>query len=203
MTHSVSVVLLLALIAASPAHAGNAEASHQASYQLEAKGDYAAALAKMDALRAAGDHSYFVILRTAWLRYLGGDFPGAATEYRAATAAKPKAVEPKIGLTLVLYAAKDWQALAVACRAALADAPTDASLRARLASAQYNLGRYPDAATLYHKLIEEYPGVLDYQTGYAWALQHMGKRKEARAIFQAVLAVSPDNVNARQGLKAP
>jgi hypothetical protein len=28
----------------------------------------------------------------------------------------------------------------------------------------------------------------------------MGKRKEARAVFQAVLAVSPDNVNAKQGM---
>jgi tetratricopeptide (TPR) repeat protein len=73
---------------------------------------------------------------------------------------------------------------------------------ARLPFDQYNLGRYPDAAGLYRKLIDEYPGVLDYQTGYAWALQRMGKRKEARAIFQTMLAVSPDNVNAQEGLKA-
>ena len=46
------------------------------------------------------------------------------------------------------------------------------------------------------------PAELDYQTGYAWALRRMGKRKDARAIFQAVLAVSPDNANAQQGLAA-
>jgi len=31
----------------------------------------------------------------------------------------------------------------------------------------------------------------------------MGKRKQADAIFRSVLAVSPDNVNAQQGLSAP
>jgi tetratricopeptide (TPR) repeat protein len=192
--------LAVALVTAYPAHAENATASHRASFQLEAKGDYTGALAKMNALRAAGDNSYFVILRTAWLRYLAGDFAGAETEYRAAMAAKPKAVEPKVGLTLALYAAGNWKALLVACQAALADNPKDATLRARLASAHYNLNRYPDAASLYRKLIEEYPGVLDYQTGYGWALQRMGKRKEARAVFQAVLAVSPDNANAKEGM---
>ena len=201
MTHPAFTLLLLALVAASPARAEDAAASHRASYQLEAKGDYAEALAKMNALRAAGDKSYFVTLRIAWLRYLAGDYPGAQAAYRVAMVAKPKAVEPKVGLTLVLYASSDWTGLEVACKAALADAPTDPTLRARLASAQYNLGRYPDAAGLYRKLVQEYPGVLDYQTGYGWALQRMGKKKEARAAFQGVLAVSPDNANAQQGMK--
>jgi tetratricopeptide (TPR) repeat protein len=202
MTHPISSVLVFAatMVTAYPAYAEDASANHRASYQLEAKGDYVGALAKMNALRSAGDNSYFVILRTAWLRYLAGDFAGAETGYRAAMVAKPKAVEPKVGLTLVLYTAGDWKALVVACQAALADNPKDATLRARLASAQYNLNRYPDAASLYRKLIDEYPGVLDYQTGYGWALQRMGKGREARAVFQAVLAVSPDNANAKQGL---
>ena len=202
MTHPISIVLVLAvaMVTAYPAYAENAPASHRASYQLEAKGDYAGALAKMNVLRAAGDNSYFVILRTAWLRYLAGDFVGAETEYRAAMAARPQAVEPKVGLTLALHAAGDWKALVVACQAALADDPKHATLRARLASAQYNLKRYPDAASLYRKLVDEYPGVLDYQTGYGWALQRMGKHREAHAIFQAVLAVSPDNVNAKLGI---
>jgi tetratricopeptide (TPR) repeat protein len=203
MTHAIATVLLLAasLAAANHARAEDSAASHRASYQLEAKGDYTGALAKMTALHAAGDNSYFVSLRTAWLRYLAGDFAGAEAGYRSAMATKPKAVEPKVGLTLVLYTAGKWKDLELSCRAALVDAPSDATVRARLASAQYNLSRYPEAASLYRKLVDEYPGVLDYQTGYGWTLQRMGKRKEARAIFQAVIAVSPDNANAQRGMK--
>jgi tetratricopeptide (TPR) repeat protein len=196
-----TLVLMLALIAASPARGEDASASHRASYQLEAKGDYAGALAKMNALRAAGDHSYFVTLRAAWLRYLNKDYAGAEAGYREAMKARPKAIEPKVGVTLVLYTAGNWKRLEPACKVALAALPTDPMLRARLAAAHYNLGRFPDAASAYRKLIEEYPGVLDYQTGYAWALHRMGKKKEARAVFQAVLAVSPDNANAQQGVK--
>ena len=47
----------------------------------------------------------------------------------------------------------------------------------------------------------DYPGELDHQTGLGWALTRMGRMKEARALFQAVLAVSPDNPNALAGLK--
>ena len=200
MIHFISAALLLTLASSSHGRAEDTAAKHRASYQLEAKGDLAGALAKVNALRAAGDNSYFVTLRIAWLRYLAGDFSGAESGYRAAIAAKPKAVEPKIGLTLVLFAAADWNGLEAACQTALAAAPTDATVRARLASAQYNLGRYPDAANLYRKLVEEYPSMLDYQTGLGWAMQRMGKRKEAKAIFQAVLAVAPDNVNAEEGM---
>jgi tetratricopeptide (TPR) repeat protein len=201
MSHVLSAALLLTLATTARANPEGAADNFRTSYQLEAKGDYAGALARMNALRSAGDTSYFVLLRTAWLRYLAGDLPGATSGYRAAIAAKPKAVEPKVGLTLVLFAARDWKALDVACRDALSSAPGDPTLRARQAAAHYNLGRYPDAASLYRKLIDEYPAVLDYQTGYAWALHRMGKRKEAKAAFHAVLAVSPDNANAQQGLQ--
>jgi hypothetical protein len=51
-------------------------------------------------------------------------------------------------------------------------------------------------------LVEEYPGELDYQTGLGWALLRLGKREEAQGIFDFVLAVSPDNLNAREGIAA-
>jgi tetratricopeptide (TPR) repeat protein len=203
MSQSISAILLSLLTLAAPRHDEGTAAAYRASYQLEAKGDFDGALARMDALSGAGGASYFLVVRMAWLRYRTGDFVGAEKAYRRAISAKPKAVEPKLGLTLVLLAVGNWTALDVACREAIELAPSDPDLRARLAAAQYNLGRYPDAAVLYRKLIEEYPAVLAHQTGYAWAVLRMGRRKEARAIFQAVLAVSPDNVYAQDGMKAP
>jgi Flp pilus assembly protein TadD len=78
----------------------------------------------------------------------------------------------------------------------------NAVARARLAHAPYSVGNYPDAATAYRKLVTEYPSNLDHKTGLGWALLRMGRRAEARQLFEAVLAVSPDNPNARQGLAA-
>jgi tetratricopeptide (TPR) repeat protein len=207
MSHTILVIVLafsLAFSAAAPRSQGDsAAAAYRASYQLEASGDFAGALATLAPLSAAGDDSYFLLARLAWLRYLTGDFTAAELGYRRAIAARPQAVEPKVGLTLALLAGGNWKALDLACRDALTSSPTDPGLRSRLASAQYNLGRFPDAAVLYRKLIDDYPATLDYQTGYGWALLRMGKRKQADIVFRSVLAVSPDNVNAQQGLSAP
>lgn len=204
MFHAIFIVVLAFSAKASHPHGDGGAAAYRASYQLEANGDFAGAVAKLAPLSAAMDDSYFLTVRLAWLRYRAGDLAAAELDYRRAIAAKPQAIEPKVGLTLALFADGNWKALDIACRDALASLPADPGLRSRLAAAQYNLGRFPDAAVLYRKLIDDdYPATLDYQTGYAWALQRMGKRKQAEAVFKSVLAVSPDNVNAQQGLSEP
>jgi tetratricopeptide (TPR) repeat protein len=179
--------------------ADSSEAYRQ-SYLLESKGNYAAALSRLNEIHKTDGASYFLSLRTGWLAYLSGDYESAESHYRAAISAKPKVIEPKIGLTLVLYVAQKWKALEVICKQVLADNPKHSIVRARLAAGYYAVNNYPDAAAIYHKLVEEYPAELDYQTGLAWALLRMGKRAEAHKIFQAVLAVSPDNPNALQGM---
>lgn len=198
---SLFVGLLLVGILKTPARADSAD-SYRLSYQLEAKGDFKGALARMRDIRNANGATYFISLRSGWLSYLAGDLAGAETQYREAIAAKPAATEAKIGLSSVLLAGQKWSALQTVCKQILADDPKHAIVRARLAAAHYASGNYPESATVYRKLMDEYPGDLDHQTGYGWALQRMGKRDEAQKVFQAVLAVSPDNVNAKQGVAA-
>jgi tetratricopeptide (TPR) repeat protein len=200
-------LLLVTLIAAPrPAAAAPPDervaALYRASYQLEANRDPAGALAKMREIRSLAGSSYFVTVRVAWLSYLAGNFGGAVGEYRQAAAAEPKAIEPKLGLTLPLLAQRKWRDLERACRDVLALDPGNALARARLAHAQYSVGNYPDAAGVYRKLVAEYPADLDHKTGLGWSLLRLGRRGEARQLFEAVLAVSPDNPNARQGLAA-
>jgi Flp pilus assembly protein TadD len=64
------------------------------------------------------------------------------------------------------------------------------------------VGNYPDSATTYRKLVEEYPAELDHQTGLGWAMMKMGRRAEARGMFAEVLGVSPDNASAKAGMSA-
>ncbi len=175
---------------------------YRQSYVLEAKGDYAGALGRMRDIQKAAGASYFVSLRTGWLAYLAGDYETAEAKYREAVASKPDALEAKIGLTLVLYVAQRWKSLETACKQVLADDPKHATVRARLAASYYNSGNYPDAAGIYRKLVDAFPAELDYQTGLGWALVRMGKREEGQKLFRAVLAVSPDNLNALQGVAA-
>jgi tetratricopeptide (TPR) repeat protein len=201
---NLSIVLALGagLMSAATAFAADVPGLYRASYQAEARGDYTGALGKLREIRKAAGASYFASLRTGWLAYLAGELTTAEAQYRDAVAAKPKAIEAKIGLTLVLFVAQKWRPLEATCKQVLAENDKHPTVRARLAAAYYNLGNFPDAAAGYRKLVEEYPAELDYQTGLGWALFRLGKREEARKIFEFVLSVSPDNPNAKDGLAA-
>ena len=175
---------------------------YRESYALEAKHEYAGALAKMrDATRNAGK-SYFSTMRMAWLAYLSGDFAASQADYTAAITAEPKAIEPRLGLTLPLLAARNWKELERACRDVLTVDPHNVVALSRLALAYYWAGNYAEAANTYRQLSADYPSELDYRTGLAWALLKLGRSAEARQVFESVLAVSPDNVSAKQGLGA-
>jgi tetratricopeptide (TPR) repeat protein len=203
-THRLLATWLVAvgLLCVAPRAWADAAALYRQSYQQEARGEYANALSSMREVRKSTGASYFLALRTGWLTYLTGDYAGAEKSYREAIAAKPAATEAKIGLSLVLFVEQKWKDLETTCKQVLAEDAKNAVVRARMAAGYYGAGNYADAAATYRKLVEEYPGELDYQTGYAWALHRMGKREEARKFFQAVLAVSPDNLNANQGITA-
>ena len=195
----------LVLMSTMPASAQTSDVQdlYRQSYMLEARAKPAQALEMMNKVQSKAGASYFVHARTAWLAYLAGRFDVAESQYRAAAAAKPKAVEPLLGLSLVQLAQSKWRDLERTCRDVLKVDPNNAVARARLAQAHYSVGNYPDAATLYRQLVEEYPANLDYQTGLGWALARMGRVADGKAIFTQVLAVSPDNANALQGMAMP
>lgn len=202
---SVGVITLLACVfagglAASAAPQGVADL-YRTSYRAEAQNRPDEAFEAMEAIRTRAKDSYFVNVRLGWVAYLAGRFEESAQAYRRAAKAQPKAIEAKLGLTLPLLGQKKWAELESACRAVLRLDPKNNLARARLAHALYSRGNYPDSATTYRGLMNDYPGELDHQTGLGWCLARMGRTKEAQALFKAVLAVSPDNPNALQGLK--
>ena len=128
-----------------------------------------------------------------------GDGPDGAAD-RFAERGDPKAIEAKLGLTLPLLAQRNWRELERACSAVLAVDGRNATALARLGLAQYSAGNFSGAEATYRRLTEDYPSEMDYRTGLGWALLKLGKSAEAKAIFDGVLAVSPDNVNAKAGL---
>jgi tetratricopeptide (TPR) repeat protein len=197
-----SVLVLMSTLPAS-AQTSEVQDLYRESYVLEARAKPAEALEVMNKVQSKAGSSYFAHVRTGWLAYLAGRNDVAEAQYRAAVAAKPKAVEPLLGLSLVLLGQSKWRDLELTCRDVLKLDPKNALARARLAHAHYAVGNYPDSATLYRQLVEEYPANLDHQTGLGWALARMGRVAEGKALFKEVLLVSPDNPNALQGIAMP
>lgn len=199
-----ALALAMALVQAGPSRSEarvDVAGLYRKSYLAEAQGKQQEALDAMKAIHARAGDSYFVNARTAWLAYLAGHFAESQEAYQHAIASEPKAIEPKLGLTLPLLASKDWKGLERACRDVLALDPKNNVARSRLGLALYSQGNYPDALTTYRSLVADYPGDLDHRTGLAWALLKTGKGKEAKQIFSTVLAVSPDNASAKLGIK--
>jgi tetratricopeptide (TPR) repeat protein len=199
--HVVALCALL-VVAAFPLNAQSRAAGlYRESYALEAKHDYSGALAKVrEASKQAGANAYFASVRMGWLAYLAGDNTASMASYADAIAAQPKAVEPRLGRTLPLLAAGNWRELERQCRDVLALDGQNMTAMYRLALAQYNGGNFADAAATYQLLVAAYPSDLDFKTGLGWALLKQGRAAAARPIFEDVLAVSPDNLNAQKGL---
>lgn len=173
-----------------------------ASYEAEAKGDYATALNEsLTALRSAPS-DYVITLRAAWMYYLKAQYEDAIVTYRKAIGLAPKAVEPKLGLTLPTMALARWKEVAEVCRDVLKIAPGDYTALSRLAWAQYNLGAFKDAEKTYEKVLSMYPSDVEMMLGLGWTYTKLKRVDDARATFSRVLQLRSYSVRARAGLEA-
>jgi tetratricopeptide (TPR) repeat protein len=175
---------------------------YQQSYDLEAKGDHAGALGKLEALEEAGQSGYVLSLRKAWLSYRAGRHADAVKAYRRAIAAAPEGLEARQGVILPLIAMGSWSEAEAACRDLLSRSPDDYYGRSRLAWVLYSSGRYAEAADAYREVLRRYPSDVDMRAGLGWSLLKQGQTVAARAAFDAVLAVAPAHASASEGRAA-
>jgi tetratricopeptide (TPR) repeat protein len=186
-------------LAMQPAHAGSAE-KYQASYDLEARQNYQAALEQLEQLEDAGPDRYVRALRRGWLLYLLGRYADAAEAYRLAIRLNGESIEARQGLLLPLLASRSWTQAEAEARALLAVAPADYRGRSRLAYVLYSSGRHAAASKEYASVLLHYPADVEMRTGLGWALLKSGDIAGARDAFQAVLRVAPSHVSAAEGL---
>ncbi|MFO0576000.1 MAG: tetratricopeptide repeat protein [Polyangia bacterium] len=174
----------------------------QRSYEREAAGQLAEALAALDALPQARKGEYLALARRGWLLYRLGRSDTAVDAYQRAVAAAPQAVEARVGLLLPLSALRRWNELAAAAKEVLSLEPRNYYGTLRLAFAHYNLGHFADAGTLYAQLKQGYPSDLEVRSGLGWSLLKQGKTADAAREFRELLSVSPRHALGRQGLDA-
>jgi tetratricopeptide (TPR) repeat protein len=196
-----TATLLLSALLAAPVHAADSD-HYRRSYQHEAKGDYAEALAEIDALPSASRRTYTYHLRRGWLLYLAGRHWDSIESYRKAIAVAPDAVEPLLGLMLPEAALRLWLDVIATGELVLDKDPLNYTALSRMAWANYGLGRHREATRLYRKLVRAYPSDVEMRTGLAWSLLKQGRTEAARTQFQHVLGIAPDHPSAKEGLAA-
>ncbi len=195
-----AALLLAALLFAPAAWAQGAPADlFRQSYAAETRGDFTSALELMEKLGPAGS-GYVGTLRKGWLHYLAGRHAQAATAYQKAAALEPAAVEPRLGAMLPLMALRRWKDAERLGGEALLLAPNDFTAVSRLAWIHYSQLQYAEAEPLYRRAVVSWPANAEMRTGLGWTLLKLGRNREAREAFEAVLAFAPDQLSAREGL---
>lgn len=199
------VVMACGLSGLSAGEAGadpGAADTFQKSYDAEATGKTQDALTALDQLPAPQKDGYVAQLRRGWLQYKLGKNTESVEAYNKASAAEPKAVEPRLGVLLPLIALKRWADVETNAKEALKLDPASYNANLRLAFAYYNLARHAESAALYKKLAELYPADVEVRDGLGWALLKAGKASDAILEFRKVLEIAPKNTLAREGLTA-
>jgi tetratricopeptide (TPR) repeat protein len=195
-----TALILAALLAAPSVLADGAAGDlYRQSYAAESRGDYTGALELMERLGPAGS-GYVGALRKGWLHYLAGRHTQAAAAYQRAAALEPAAVEPRLGAMLPLMALRRWKDAQKQGEEVLALAPNDFTAASRLAWIHFSQAQYAEAEPLYRRAVAAFPASAEMRTGLGWTLLKLGRSKEARAAFEQVLAFSPDQLSAREGL---
>lgn len=173
------------------------ESVWQNSYQLESAGKYTEALNAIDSVAANGADAELKLLRRGWLYYLPGRFDESIREYRLAIERNPKSIDARLGLTLPLLAAKRWREAEQAARAVLEIVPNSYAGQVRLVTAQEGQQDWAGMLKTANSLVTSFPSDATAFVYLARANAWLGKRSDAVAAYQAVLARYPGHLEAK------
>lgn len=175
---------------------------YQRSYELEAAGDYAGALAMLQRLTNKAQRQYMFHARRGWLYYMVGRYDESIAEYVRAVDDERKSMEAYLGLSAAHLAKLDYAATIAVCKIALQLDDDNYTALSRLAWCYLYTGEYRDAERAYKHLEDLYPSDLDVKINLGWSMYWQSDLKDAREKFEEVLMYAPENESATAGLQA-
>jgi tetratricopeptide (TPR) repeat protein len=154
-------VALSAFEAAVAAFPGDGEARNNLGQLLVRLGRVPEALGHLEAAVAADGRKWAYRFNLARARGQGGDWAGAAADYRLASDLFPGDHVTLYNLGRALQRTGDEAGAAAALEQAVALAPEDPSFLLPLAASYEKLSRLPDAVQAYRQFLEREPGSSD------------------------------------------
>jgi len=178
------------------AQAAPAQTPWSESYRYEVQGDYAAALIALEPILEADPAHEFALLRTAWLKYLLGDYNAAIRDYERALEINEASLEARLGLTLPLLAQRRWREAAGAAREVLSAAPWNYYAHVRLMVAEEGQRQWQTLADHAGSVAARYPSDATVLVYLARAQARQGKLEDARSAYTRVLERVPGHEEA-------
>lgn len=168
------------------------------SYAAEAKADYAEAIAP---LRAGYANLYEQNLRLGWLYFLAKNYTQSAAYYQKAAEQRPYAIEPKFGLIKPLNALGQVERMLGLYGSILQIDPQNTQANYWTGVIYLNRKQFNQAAKYFERVLNLYPFDYDTTLSLAFTYLNLGKKAEARALYNKVLLIRPGDANAQAGLK--
>lgn len=190
-----------ALLLLAPAGARAQEglsAAFATSYVAEAKGNYDDAIG---ALRGSYSNLYEQNLRLGWLYFLAKNYTSSAAYYQKAIDQRPYAIEPKFGLVKPLNALGQVERMLGLYTAILQVDPQNTQANYWVGVIYLNRKQFDKAARFFEKVVNLYPFDYDTNLSLAFTYLNLGKKTEARALYNKVLLIRPGDAQAQAGLK--
>ena len=183
----VTILAALYLIAA----AAVAQNSWSESYRLEAEGNYAAAILALEPVLDAEPSHELAVLRSAWLKYLLGDYNASLRDYERAIELNDQSLEAKLGPTLPLLAQRRWREAAAVARGVLAVAPWNYYAHLRLLVAEEGQRQWETLGRHASELNARYPSDATFLVYLARAQARQGDLEAAIEAYGRVLELFP------------
>lgn len=168
------------------------------SYKLEAQGDFKSAINELKAIYV--ENSYEFNVRLGWLNYMAGSFKESMAFYNKSIELMPYAEEPKFGYVFPLSALGRWDEVLSIYKEILENSPHNTKAMYYLGTIYYNRSQFDKAIAYFKQIVDLYPFDYDGLLMYAWTNLQLGKKKEAKVLFQKVLLNKPSDNSAIDGL---
>ena len=187
MRTRVAISAALYLIAAAVV----AQDSWSESYRLEAEGNYAAAIMALEPVLDAEPSHELAVLRSAWLKYLLGDYNASLRDYERAIELNDQSLEAQLGPTLPLLAQRRWREAAAVARGVLAVAPWNYYAHLRLLVAEEGQRQWETLGRHARELSARYPSDAAFLVYLARAQARQGDLEAAIETYGRVLELFP------------
>ena len=171
------------------------------SYSNEISQEYSKAAQHLEALYQANSSNYELNLRLGWLRYLSGNLQESENYYTKAMKLKPLALEAIYGKILPILAQQNYVNVMLLAEQALLIAPNDSKAEYYIGVANYYKKEYLKSEKYLEKAINKYPFDLDLNLMLGWTKFALGKKNEAKALFQIAERHSPNNIRVKTAIE--
>ena len=162
------------------------------SIALEKEQKYDEAIVALTAIRKP---SYLVNLRLGWLYYLKADYTNSKQFYQMAMRMAPKAVEPRLGITLPLLAEQRYAEVEGIARAILSLDANNYTGSLRLATSLRLQAKYRPAREVNAVMLELYPTDVTFLSEQL-LVSAASKQSDIATLADSILALDPQNATA-------